>query len=88
MRRTPPKALGPLLRAARVRAGLSQGEAARRAGIRQPYLSAIEAGQRTPSTVVAEALADTLRLTLPECRQVYAAAVTDAGRSHPTRATT
>ncbi|MEV7125869.1 helix-turn-helix transcriptional regulator [Streptomyces sp. NPDC093260] len=85
VRRVPPKALGPLLRAARERMGLSQGEAARQAGIPQPYLSFIEAGRRTPSMVVAESLASTLGLTLPECRQLYAAAVDDAGRSHPAR---
>lgn len=86
VRRTPPKALGPLLRTARERAGLSQGETARRAGIPQPYVSVLEAGQRVPSMAVAELLADVLALTLPECKSLYAAAVNDAGRSHPARA--
>ncbi|MEV5611504.1 helix-turn-helix transcriptional regulator [Streptomyces sp. NPDC052225] len=86
VRRTPPKALGPLLRDARQRAGLTQGQTSRDAGIPQPYLSRLEAGQRVPSMAVAERLADVLRLTLPECRTLYAAAVSDAGRSHPARA--
>ncbi|MGW2895844.1 helix-turn-helix domain-containing protein [Streptomyces sp. NPDC001212] len=82
----PPPELGPLLRDARLRAGLSQTETARLAGVQQPLVSKLEAAQRCPSLAVAEALADTLRLTLPECRQLYAAAVDDAGRSHPDRA--
>lgn len=86
VRRTPPKALGPLLRAARERAGLSQSEAARRAGIGQGYVWLLEAGQRAPSMAVAELLADVLALTLPECRTLYGCAVEDAGRSHPDRA--
>ncbi|WP_406360325.1 helix-turn-helix transcriptional regulator [Streptomyces sp. NBC_00715] len=76
-----------MLRAARERTGLSQSEAARRAGIGQPYLWMLEAGQRVPSTAVAELLADVLRLTLAECRDLFAASVDDAGRSHPARAT-
>jgi transcriptional regulator with XRE-family HTH domain len=86
VRRTPPQALGPLLRAARERAGLSQSETARRAGIGQGYVWLLEAGQRTPSTKVAELLADVLQLRLGECRQLFAIAVDDAGRSHPDRA--
>ncbi|MCT9078791.1 helix-turn-helix domain-containing protein [Streptomyces fulvoviolaceus] len=86
VRRTPPQGLGPLLRAARKRAGLSQSETARRAGLGQGYVWMLENGQRTPSMKVAELLADTLGLTLDECRTLYAAAVSDAGRSHPARA--
>lgn len=86
VRRTPPEALGPLLRSARARAGLTQGAAARGAGIPQPYLSMLEAGLRVPSMAVAELLGDVLRLTLPECRALYGCAVSDAGRSHPARA--
>lgn len=87
VRRTPPQALGPLLRAARERAGLSQSEAARRAGVGQSYVWLLERGQRTPSMAVAELLADVLALTLDECRTLYGCAVTDAGRSHPDRVT-
>jgi transcriptional regulator with XRE-family HTH domain len=85
MRRTPPAGLGPLLRSARARACLTQGEAARDAGIPQPYLSMLEGGLRVPSEVVARALAATLRLNLDECGLLYSAAVNDAGRSHPHR---
>lgn len=86
VRRTPPKAIGPLLRAARKRQGLSQSEVARRVGIGAAYVWLLERGERTPSTVVAELLADALQLSLDDCRTLYAAAVTDAGRSHPARA--
>jgi hypothetical protein len=34
---------------------------------------------------VAEALANVLQLSLPECQQLYGAAVTDAGRCNPQR---
>ncbi|MFI9174877.1 helix-turn-helix domain-containing protein [Streptomyces lincolnensis] len=87
VRRTPPKALGPLPRTARERAGLSQSETARRAGLGQGYVWLLENGQRTPSTAVAELLADALNLRLDECRQLYGWSVDDAGRSHPARAT-
>lgn len=86
VRRTPPQALGPMLRAARERAGLGQGESARQAGVTQGYLWLLENGQRCPSMAVAERLADVLALTLEECRALYGAAVDDAGRSHPARA--
>ncbi|MFC5670830.1 helix-turn-helix domain-containing protein [Streptomyces incanus] len=75
-----------MLRAARERAGLGQREAARRTGLTHGYLWLLENGQRTPSMAVAELLADALALTLEECKQLYAAAVDDAGRSHPARA--
>ncbi|MFF3891791.1 helix-turn-helix transcriptional regulator [Streptomyces sp. NPDC001812] len=76
-----------MLRAARERAGLGQQEAARRAGLTQGYVWLLENGRRTPSMAVAELLADALALTLEECRTLYGAAVDDAGRSHPARAT-
>ncbi|MFE7229868.1 helix-turn-helix domain-containing protein [Streptomyces sp. NPDC057596] len=86
VRRTPPQGLGPLLRTARERAGLSQSEVGRRAGIPQGYVWKLETGQRCPSTAVAERLADVLRLKLPECKTLFGCAVDDAGRSHPARA--
>lgn len=86
VRRTPPKAIGRILRKARERQRLSQSEVARRVGIGPAYVWLLERGERTPSMVVAELLADVLALRLDECRQLYAAAVTDAGRSHPARA--
>lgn len=87
VRRIPPKGFGTMLRRARTRAGLSQGEAARAAGIPQPYLSVLEAGQRVPSQAVAYALASALGLGVNECRKLYEVAVSDAGRSHPNRVT-
>ncbi|WP_405580689.1 helix-turn-helix domain-containing protein [Streptomyces sp. NBC_01092] len=74
-----------MLRAARERAGLGQREAARRTGVSQGYLWLLEAGQRAPSAVVAEMLAAVLALTDEEREQLRAAAVDDAGRSHPAR---
>ncbi|MER7309937.1 helix-turn-helix transcriptional regulator [Streptomyces griseoluteus] len=69
-----------MLRRARTRRGLGQGETGRLVGLSQGYISNLERGQRTPSLTVAEALADVLGLSLRECQQLYAAAVTDAGR--------
>lgn len=84
-RRTPPAGLGPMLRAARERAGLGQREAARRAGLSPGYVRHLEDGSRCPSRTVAEQLATTLGLDDGEQAQLYAAAVTDAGRDHPGR---
>ena len=84
-RRTPPEDLGPMLRAARVRTGIGQREAGRRAGVSQGYLWLLEAGQRVPSTAVAEVLEEVLALTVEERAQLRAAAVDDAGRSNPAR---
>lgn len=84
-RRTPPEGLGPMLRSARERAGAGQRETARRAGVSQGYLWLLEAGQRVPSTAVAEVLAEVLALTPEEREQLRAAAVDDAGRSNPAR---
>lgn len=49
-------ALQALLREARRRAGLTQGELARRAGVPQSTIGRIEAGARVPSTVLLERL--------------------------------
>ncbi|MGW1399288.1 helix-turn-helix domain-containing protein [Streptomyces sp. NPDC002405] len=86
VRRTPPQALGPMLKAARERTGLSQCATGRQTGLGQGYVWLLENGKRVPSMAVAELLADTLALTLEECRALYGAAVTDAGRNHPARA--
>ncbi|MFE5852533.1 helix-turn-helix domain-containing protein [Streptomyces sp. NPDC056500] len=85
LRRVPPVELGPMLAAARARTGLAQRRASAIAGLSGHYLNAIEAGQRTPSRVVAERLAEVLELTPDERRKLFAAAVTDAGYSHPSR---
>lgn len=86
IRRTPPAELGPMLAAARERAGLAQRQASVAAGLVPSYLGLIEHGRRTPSLVVAQRLAEVLDLTAEERVQLYGAAVTDAGRSHPSRA--
>ena len=53
-------ALDVLLRAARLRSGLSQGELAARAGVTRQAISAIEAGKAVPTTAVALKLARAL----------------------------
>lgn len=85
-RRTPPEGLGAMLRGARERAGLGQREAARGAGLSSGYMAHLEAGERCPSRAVAQRLAGSLALDEQERAQLYAAAVDDAGRSHPARA--
>jgi transcriptional regulator with XRE-family HTH domain len=87
IRRTPPPELGPMLRAARERKGIGQRQASASAGLGRSYVGLVEAGRRTPSRVAAEQLAEALDLTEGERGQLYAAAVTDAGRSHPWRST-
>ncbi|HEX7659813.1 MAG TPA: helix-turn-helix domain-containing protein [Pseudonocardiaceae bacterium] len=49
---------GTLLRQARVRAGLSQAELARRTGVRQSVISVYEAGRRQPSLPTLSALVE------------------------------
>ena len=49
---------------ARVEAGLSQEELARRIGTRQSSISAIERGSRAPGGVMLESIAEALGLTL------------------------
>lgn len=74
-----------MLRAARERAGMGQREAARKAHLSPGYMAHLEAGARCPSRTVAERLAVVLELNDDEQAQLYAAAVTDAGRDHPWR---
>ncbi|MGW6462591.1 helix-turn-helix domain-containing protein [Streptomyces rubiginosohelvolus] len=85
IRRTPPADLGPMLTAARERIGHTRRRASIAAGLARGYLGLVEGGHRTPSLVAAERLADVLELTDAERAQLYAAAVTDAGYSHPAR---
>lgn len=85
-RREAPTDLGPMLRAARERAGMLVSEAAFLAGISRPHLSNMEAGRRLPSATIARALADVLCLDDGEQARLLSAAVTDAGRDHPDRA--
>lgn len=85
-RRTPPEGLGPMLRAARERAGLGVREAARQAGLSGGYVCDLEAGRRCPSATVAARLAEVLTLDEQGRALLYGAAVTDAGRDGPWRA--
>lgn len=84
-RRTPPAAVGVMLRGVRERAGLGVRETARRAGIAHTHLLGIETGRRCPSVIVADAIAAVLELDPDERALLATAAVTDAGRSHPGR---
>lgn len=88
VRRTPPAAVGVMLRAARERAGLGVRETARRAGIAHTHLLGMETGHRCPSVIVADALAAVLDLDPNERTLLATAAVPDAGRSHPAKAKT
>ncbi|MFI1526164.1 helix-turn-helix domain-containing protein [Streptomyces griseus] len=85
IRRTPPAELGRMLAAARERTGYTQRRVSIAAGLGRSYVCLIEGGHRTPSRAAAERLADVLQLTSEERTQLYAAAVTDAGYSHPAR---
>ena len=80
-RRTPPLAVGVMLRAARNRAGLGVRETARRTGIAHSHLIGLEQSTRCPSVAVAEALAAVLDLDPDERALLATAAVNDAGRS-------
>lgn len=85
IRRTPPKGLGRVLRTARERAGLSQGQVAAEVGVRPDFISKLERSQRCPSAAVADALAVLLDLDEAATQLLAASAVADAGRSHPAR---
>lgn len=85
VRRTPPAAVGAMLRAARERAGLSVRQAARLAGIAHTHLLGMEAGRRCPSVIVADAIAAVLDLDPDERALLASAAVHDAGRSRTQR---
>lgn len=84
-RHTPPAGLGEALRQARETAGLSQGMVAATLGVGHDYVSKLERGQRCPSAKVAESLTAILNLGATGAALLAAAAVGDAGRSHPWR---
>ncbi|MEU0588277.1 helix-turn-helix domain-containing protein [Streptomyces sp. NPDC006132] len=84
-RRTPPAGLGEALRQAREEAGLSQGAVAAAIGVGPDYVSKLERGERCPSVKVAQLLAAVLKLGAAGSALLSAAAVDDAGRSHPWR---
>lgn len=69
------------LRAARKRSGKSAAVVAEAAGIGVSHLLRLEQGERRPSTVVARALADHLRMDPDAADALMAEAVPDAGRS-------
>jgi transcriptional regulator with XRE-family HTH domain len=69
------------LRAARKRRGESAAVVARVVGVSRAHVLRLEQGERCPSTVVARALADHLRLDPDAADALMAEAVPDAGRS-------
>jgi transcriptional regulator with XRE-family HTH domain len=58
--------LGANLRRARQRAGLTQAELAQRAGLAQPAISLIEAGQANPTVQTLQQIADALGCSLAD----------------------
>lgn len=56
-------AIGKRLKSAREAAGLNQVECAKAAGISQPYLAQIEAGNKQPTTEVLRRLASAVRVS-------------------------
>lgn len=84
-RRTPPPELGPTLRSARLRAGLTLRQVAEHARITDSYLSHLESGERCPSRTIAGRLATALTLDTEERVIVESGAVDDAGLDHPWR---
>lgn len=84
-RRIPPESLGPILRAARDRAGLSQSAVATAAGVRRAYITKLEDSARCPSVAVAQALCAVLALDGAEAALLLGCAVDDAGHNHPAR---
>lgn len=85
VRCVPPAELGPVLRSARLRQGLGVREAARAAGVSHSHLINLEAGRRTPSRSVAEALIRVLLLDDASGELLRGAALDDVGRDHPNR---
>lgn len=74
--------VGAMLAAARMRCGWRGRECARLVGIDAGYLVRLESGQRVPSRVIAEKLAEVLHLDDVEREQLFAVAVDDAGRGY------
>jgi transcriptional regulator with XRE-family HTH domain len=78
-RRSAPPGLGPMLAAARRRAGLSQEETARLAGIGVDTLRGLETRSSVPSRRAVLALADVLALDEAEREQVLDAVILGDG---------
>jgi len=85
VRHVPAPEFGPMLRAARARAGLQMRDAARQAGISAGYLADLEHGRRCPSVAVAAELYRVLALTPEETQFLASTAVAGRGRSNPYR---
>lgn len=81
----PPDALGPMLHAARDRAGLPQSAVATAAGVRRAYVTKLEGSARCPSLAVAQALCTVLALDDNEAALLLGCSVDDAGHNHPAR---
>jgi transcriptional regulator with XRE-family HTH domain len=62
--------LGVNVRTARQRAGLTQAELAHRAGLAQPAISLIEAGQANPTVQTLQQVADALGCPLADLLKV------------------
>jgi transcriptional regulator with XRE-family HTH domain len=60
------KQFGKRVRELRLARGLSQEELAFRAGVHRTYLGGIERGERNPSLKNIAAIAEALKVTLPE----------------------
>jgi len=58
------KALGTAVRAARLRAGISQEELADRSGLDRTYVGGVERGERNPSLISLGKIASGLNVTL------------------------
>jgi hypothetical protein len=75
------------IRAARERAGMTQRELARRSGVPQPHISAIESGRVTPTSPMVERLLAAARMRpsrlLDRYREQVRAIVTSHGGSDP-----
>lgn len=74
-----------MLRAARVRVGVTQRAMCRDCGLSSNYVGKLENGMRVPSRAAAERMADFLGLDDAERGRLLAASVTDAGLNHPWR---
>ena len=58
--------IGTNFRLKRIQRDLSQNELAKLSGVSKPMISAIERDKRTPSVLVAQKIAKTLRCTVDE----------------------
>jgi transcriptional regulator with XRE-family HTH domain len=81
-RRSLPPAVAALLARARDEQGLTVAQAAERIGISPRYLRQLEAGQRTMSTVVAEALVVVYELAPDDVERLRGAALPGVGRAY------